>query len=88
MEHYVEIIVWNQHEAKFLDFTKGFHTSCWRIGKSLEKAKNLIFRLEPDCMSTCPSAFVMLIVVHHLWCTAPVDGQLFCIPTTGIMKMG
>ena len=65
-----------------------FHTSSWRLSTSLEKAKNLIFRLEPDCMSTCPSAFVVLIAVHHLWCTAPVDGQLFIVILTGIMKMG
>ena len=84
----VEINVRIQHEAKLLDLTKGFYTSCWRLSTSLEKAKNLIFRLEPDCMSTCPSAFVVLIAVHHLWCTAPVDGQLFGVSTTGIMKMG
>ena len=85
----MEIIVRIQHEAKLLDLTKGFYTSCWRFSTSLEKAKNLIFRLEPDCMSTCPGVFVvMFIVVHHLWCTAPVDGQLFVVVLTGIMKMG
>ena len=39
-------------------------------------------------MSTCPGVFVMFIVVHHLRCTAPVDGQLFIVILTGIMKMG
>ena len=44
-----------------------FHTSSWRLSTSLEKAKNLIFRLEPDCINMswcgyhvhlCPSSMV------------------------------